>query len=93
MDEIVFRVFVAGDLEDERRLDLSMDMERMAHEIGLIGGMHVAICGMADDEGLTYLVEVEFPDGEHVRWGTDPLGMVMPMATAFESVLAKMGLM
>jgi len=93
MDEIVFRVYVAGEKIDERALDLSADPLAMMRDTSMIGNLQVAICQRAEDQGLTYLVEVEFPDGEHVRWGTDPLGMVMPMATAFETVLAKMGLM
>ena len=37
------------------------------------------VCAEAEARGSVYLVDVEFWDGEHVRWGTDADGMVIPL--------------
>jgi len=37
------------------------------------------ICSNAEANGSVYLIDVEFWDGEHVRWGTDAAGMVIPI--------------
>ena len=75
-----FRIWVDGPnlIEDSMlALDLGDDaaFEALAH----MAEAHGEICGKADQAGLTYLVDVEFEDGEHVRWGTDVNGMVLPV--------------
>jgi hypothetical protein len=47
--------------------------------IGDLGAQHGELAQAADEAGVPWLIEFRFSDGEHVRWGTDSDGMVMPM--------------
>lgn len=48
-------------------------------EVDQSGSRHGELADAAEDRGLTWMVEIEFPDGEHVRWGTDSRAMVDPV--------------
>ena len=44
----------------------------------------------AASEGLEWMIEFKFPDGDHVRWGTDAGGMVEPLPVAdLEAALSR----
>jgi hypothetical protein len=47
--------------------------------IGDLGAEHGALARAADESGVPWQIEFAFADGEHVRWGTDENGMVMPV--------------
>jgi hypothetical protein len=70
------RVYVAGRLLERDEMTIGGgDLE----VIGALGHRHAHICRTAESEGLAWLIEVVFDDGEHVRWGTDAAGMVEPV--------------
>ena len=86
--ETRFRVFVAGALVDEvTALIGAGDL------LDMLGERHGLLCAAAD-AGDPWMIEVRFPDGEHVRWGTDSDGMVLPIDVTMgqlEEMLAKYG--
>jgi hypothetical protein len=67
------RLYIAGRLVDEATV-LEDGVEEVA-------ARHVEMAEAAEKAGQRFMVEVVFADGEHVRWGTDPGGMVEPTPT------------
>ena len=76
-----FRVYVAGKLVDSDRTDMR-HMER----IDGIAARQALLCSAAEDADRPWMVEVEFDDGEHLRWGTDPAGMVVPLEMGLDEL-------
>jgi hypothetical protein len=73
---VAFRVYVDGVMVDQHPVVLGTgDRDHVA----TIATRQADICKSAADAGSSWLVEVEFWDGEHVRWGTDAGGMVVPV--------------
>ena len=70
------RLFIAGKLCDEVDLELGAGQYEI---LGEIGTRHANMVSAAVSEGLDYMIEFTFPDGDHVRWGTDAGGMVTPL--------------
>ena len=88
--ETRIRVFVRGELVDEVTALMSAEVDVFAE----FGERHGDLCAAAAERGWPWLVEIRFPDGEHVRWGTDPAGMVLPIETTIgrlEELLTKYG--
>jgi hypothetical protein len=73
---VIVRVLVEGVLVDEVPIVIGVGARGL---IGELGGAHGEIAAAADAAGLTYTVEIEFPDGQTIRWGTDPDAMVLPL--------------
>lgn len=74
---VVARLYLAGMLHDESSIELVAEGD--LHVIGEIGARHSQMVTAADSEGIGWMVELIFPDGDHVRWGTDADGMVQPI--------------
>jgi hypothetical protein len=72
--EVRIRLFIAGTLIDDQRVVLGAGARELIGELGAMHGEQVAAAG-----AVPYMVEIVFPDGDHVRWGTDERGMVMPI--------------
>jgi hypothetical protein len=70
------RLFISGKLCDEVNLDLGAGQHEILGEVGL---RHANMVTAAASEGLEWMTEFLFPDGDHVRWGTDAGGMVQPI--------------
>lgn len=78
-----FRVWVGGvEADDVTIIMLGPDDSAIAE----VASQQADICIQAEANGQRYLVDISFPDGEHVRWGTDFDGMVMPMEVALENL-------
>lgn len=73
-DLVWFRVYVGGKLVDEAAIDFAMP--DAAGELAVVARWQGDLAADAIRRGLLYLVEVEYPDGDHVRFGTDHAGMV-----------------
>ena len=77
-----FSIWHNGQLADRRYVtdedDDDMIWRVAEHQAKLVAAIDLA--------GRVYLVEVEFWDGEHVRWGTDENGMVLSMEVAVEQL-------
>jgi hypothetical protein len=78
-----FRVWVDGELADETTIVLGTHDEH----IEAIAARQAELCNSAEEAGQRYLVEVKFWDGEHVRWGTDTDGMVVPVEVGLMNLL------
>jgi hypothetical protein len=76
-----FRIFIAGQLVDQTTIS------GLGDDIGGLAVRHGELCEAANRAGRKYLVEVEFGDGEHVRWGTDVDGMVIPMEVGIDDLM------
>jgi hypothetical protein len=72
-----FSLYDNGRLVD-RRYVTDEDDEDMVDRVAAAQG---TLASIIDNCGGTYLVDIEFWDGEHVRWGTDENGMVFPVET------------
>jgi hypothetical protein len=55
--------------------------------IGELGAQHGEIAARAEAAGLPYLIEIEFPDGQRIRWGTDTAPMIRPMPVRMDELL------
>jgi hypothetical protein len=73
------RLFIAGAVVDEISFPVGVGTRDLIGELGARHGELVAA-----HEGAPYLVEFKFPDGDHVRFGTDAEGMVEPFPVALE---------
>jgi hypothetical protein len=87
--DVTIRLYVEGVLVDEQAIVAGVGARAL---IGELGALHGQAAAAAVDAGRPYLVEFVFADGEHVRWGTDELGMVEPvpvedLAAALDRVL------
>lgn len=73
-------------VEAELVLEETVDVEFDAPEADPIVARHVQVCVDADNEDKVFLCEWEIldpdcpPDERFLRWGTDPNGMVNPIA-------------
>jgi hypothetical protein len=76
---VLVRLFIEGKLCDETSLELGAEMDDL---LGEVGRRHGDMASAAASEGLAWMIEFVFPDGDHVRWGTDPDGMVLPVPIA-----------
>jgi hypothetical protein len=74
---VAIRLYIEGHLCDETQAPLGGGDTRAL--IGQLGLRHAEMVNAAASEGLAWLIEFVFPDGDHVRWGTDSSGMVEPM--------------
>jgi hypothetical protein len=86
----IFRVYVRGQLTAEDRIPDDVDEatgDRLVHELALY---HGEMCEAAGQFGARWLVDIEFSDGEHVRFGTDATGMVWPELVARERLAEKL---
>jgi hypothetical protein len=72
---VAFRVWVNDRLADETTIELGTHDER----IEWLASLQADLCNKAEEEGKRWLVEVEFWDGETVKWGTDRDGLVTPV--------------
>jgi hypothetical protein len=72
------RLYIAGEVVDDATLVIGSP-ERVADVFAVLGERHGQYAAAAADAGASYMVDFEFADGEHVRWGTDPDGMVEPV--------------
>jgi hypothetical protein len=71
---VTIRLYLDGQLVDDQTVQV--DAEGAGDVLAYIGGLHGAF---VEEAGVPYMVEFVFPDGEHVRWGTDAGGMVLPI--------------
>jgi hypothetical protein len=76
-----FLVYIDGELADEATMEIVPEgpSEALFEFLSTLAEHHAKVCAAADARGSVYLVDVEFWDGEHVRWGTDVAGMVVPV--------------
>jgi hypothetical protein len=74
---IRIRVYVDGRIIDDSVL--VWGPSGLRDILGDLGQKHGELCRAAETTGRPYMVEFEFWDGEFVRWGTDPAGMVEPI--------------
>jgi hypothetical protein len=72
---VTVRLYLAGTLADETSIRIGAGAR---DAIGDLGAYHGEMARVADEQGVPYMIELVFPDGEHVRWGTDASGMVIP---------------
>lgn len=79
LEGVKFRLYVAGAMVDEVAVILGAGSREL---IGAMGQIHGAIVEQAAARGDPWLIEIVFPDGDHVRWGTDADGMVEPLPVA-----------
>jgi hypothetical protein len=79
---VTFSVYVNGKLTDRQVLGGGDDDDRTAR----IAAAQGELCAVVESAGGTYLVDICFADGEHVRWGTDRHGMVQPVEVAMEQL-------
>jgi hypothetical protein len=84
-----FDVWVAGELADSETLEF--DPRADDGSVLRIAERQSGICTKADAEDKKYLVDIEFWDGEHVRWGTDVEGMVIPVAVGVDQLAEAIG--
>lgn len=87
---IRIRIFVDGRKVDDSLLVLGSN--GLSDILGDLGANHGELVRAAEATGRPYLVEFEFWDGEFVRWGTDPNGMVepVPMKAGLAALLAEL---
>jgi hypothetical protein len=88
--EIRVRLFIAGELADEVTFPIGVGTRDLS---GVLGAHHGQMVRDASGPGelLPYMIEIRFPDGDHLRWGTDPAGMVWPIDTALLGLIDKLG--
>jgi hypothetical protein len=82
------RVHIAGELVDDVAFPIGAGTRDL---IGDLGARHGAAAQMATAVGKPYLIDIEFWDGEHVRFGTDPDGMLLPHDVAFGRLFEVLG--
>lgn len=79
-------MWVAGvRVDDTGWLPMAGALER----VGELGDRHGVAAEMARAGDQPYLIEFEFSDGDHFRWGTDVDGMVYPLEWGLGGVLEK----
>jgi hypothetical protein len=84
---VAFRLFVYGRMVDQRMILADAGALSAVGDIAIHQG---ELAAAAEAAGRPYMVEVEFSDGDHVRWGTDVNGMVIPMAVGLDGLMAAM---
>ena len=80
----VFRFYIDGKVATS---DSVTDPARRREQVGDIAATHGWLADECDERGRKWMVEVEFSDGEHVRWGTDVDGMVVPIEVGAAELL------
>lgn len=70
------RILVEGKTVDDSRVMIGVGARDL---IGVLGARHGDLAAAADRSGKAWMVEIVWPDGEHLRWGTDPDPMVLPL--------------
>lgn len=76
-----FRFYIDGKLAGRDRVGSGRS------EVSLIAASHAALADDCETYGRKWMVEVVFSDGEHVRWGTDVDGMVVPVEVGLGELL------
>lgn len=71
-ENVTIRLYLDSVLKDEREFPFG-DREGIAQ----MAEVHATAIAATED-GVPFMIEFIFPDGEHVRWGTDAGGMVDP---------------
>lgn len=79
---VTVRLYLAGELVDELTFPIGVGTRDL---IGDLGASHAERVAAAD--GSPWMVELVFPDGDHVRFGTDHAGMVEPMPVALDRII------
>jgi hypothetical protein len=81
------RILVEGKTVDDSRVLIGVGARDL---IGVLGSRHGDIAAAAERSGKAWLVEIIFPDGDHLRWGTDPDGMVVPLEVGLADLLRQL---
>lgn len=81
---VTFQLWIGGALADVDTIVLG---EHDYTGIEEMASRHAELCQEADASGAMYLIDIGFWDGEHVRWGTDPNGMVIPVEVGLSNLL------
>lgn len=84
--EVRFRIYVEGELVDEEKLVFTTEASDRDTAVASAAERQMNLAREADAAGRPYLVEIIFWDGEHVRWGTDVDGMVVPVEVGVETL-------
>jgi hypothetical protein len=71
---VTVRLYLGGQLVDEQEVHVGAD--GASDVLAYLGELHG---GFVEAAAVPYMVEFVFPDGQHVRWGTDTDGMVLPI--------------
>jgi hypothetical protein len=77
------RVHVAGVLVDDQVFDALGGADVVEH----LATAHGAAVHLADVAGDRWVIDFEFWDGQHVRFGTDPSAMVLPLPMALTALM------
>lgn len=85
---VCVRVYIAGLLVDDVDFPIGVGSRDL---IGDLGARHGAAAQLATAAGKPYLIDIEFWDGEHVRFGTDADGIVLPVEVAFGRLFDVLG--
>lgn len=72
--EVTVRLYLNGEVADERLFPFGAG-RNPGEELAEMAKRHGTLCRDTD----TWMIEFVFSDGQHIRWGTDPDGMVMPV--------------
>jgi hypothetical protein len=72
--DVVVRLYLNGELADEQQFPFGAGREP-GEELAELAARHGTLCR---DVG-SWMIEFAFPDGQHIRWGTDADGMVQPV--------------
>lgn len=83
---VMFRLYVLGRVVDQRAVVLGMG--GVDDQVADIAGVQAELAGRAEMAERPWMAEVEFWDGEHVRWGTDVDGMAVPVAVGLDRLVA-----
>jgi hypothetical protein len=85
LEHVDFRVYVGGAQVDSVRITFDDDdaWGRMVEH----AARQADLCHAAVVRGVPWMVEVVFWDGEHVRWGTDVDGMVVPVEMGLSELI------
>jgi len=81
---VTFQLWLGGVLADVDSIVLG---EHDLDGIEEMASRHADLCIEATARGVTYLIDIGFWDGEHVRWGTDVDGMVVPVEVGLADLL------
>jgi hypothetical protein len=80
------RIYVDGRIVDDTDVVLGVGARDL---IGVLGARHGAIAQEAEKSGRRWMIEIVWPDGEHLRWGTDPDPMVLPLEVGLADLAAR----
>ena len=77
------RVHVAGVLLDDQTFDALGSSDVIEH----LATAHGVAVQLAEVTFRPWVIDFEFWDGEHVRFGTDPAAMVLPLPMALSALM------